>query len=288
MLQSALTRVRRWERRKYVVGTAIGQRQRGGRFLRAVRERCIVVYVDAKLPDSQLAAARRAPFPAFIELKRGKRKYRVPVDVQATGALVGELHGMISTRVSIAGQAVGAVGGIVANAQGLRSVLVAGHVAVQVGRALQLSGGMSAVTRMVRMSALLDHALARPNTAHVLGGCSLPSGDVIAGVRAVDAELLGEALFFQRATTGRRVQTLVRAVDASAPFPLPQRAGPVVMRGLIATRRDTTLGESGTLLYDASFQAVGTLVGVLGEKSYFVPCDTAFARLKLTLAGEPP
>lgn len=287
MLQRALAVARRWERRSYVVGTAIGQRQRQGRFRSAAKERCIVVYVDQKLPLAELRASRRARFPGFIEVTLARRKQRVPVDVQATGAQVGQLQGLVSSRVSIGGLAVGAVGGVVENGRGQQYVLVAGHVARDPGRRLQLVGGVSVVTSLVRMSSLLDHALARAQPSNELGDASLPSGDVVAGVRAVDAELLGERVFFQRAATGKRVSTLVRSIDASAAFPLPHHAGPVFMRGLIATRADTQFGDSGTLLYDSGFGALGTLVGTFGEKSYFVPCDTAFARLNITLVEDP-
>jgi hypothetical protein len=68
----------------------------------------------------------------------------------------------------------------------------------------------------------------------------------------------------------------------TAPFWTPE--GIVHMQGLVATDGRTAEGDSGAMLHDDSFRAVGTLLGTFAGESYFIPCDYAFAALGIELA----
>jgi hypothetical protein len=281
-LTRALGRVRAWQRRSYVVGLGIGQIVKGGRHQPAAVG--IVVTVDRKLDEDELLREGRRPFPPSVKLVLGGRRIEVPVDVQHSGGqTIGRLHGLVGGALRRQQQVLGAVGALVQTDDGAR-VLTAGHVAHESGTRFLLRGLGGVETEAVLMSSATDAALLRADEAFPAESPTLPDGSQLAGVAAVDHTLLGELAFVRDVRSGEILSTVVRAVLVSAPFPLPIDGQAVTtMRGLVACDEITQPGYSGTLLYDEDLRALGTLVGSIGGRDYFVPCDRTFARLKLKL-----
>jgi hypothetical protein len=281
-LTRALDRVRAWQRRPYVLGLGIGQIARQGRH--QPRTLGVIVTVDRKLAPAELLRRGRRPFPRSLELVVGGRRVRVPVDVQHSGGQkVGRLHGLVGGALRRQQRVLGAVGALVRTDQGAR-VLTAGHVARESGSRFVLRGLGAVETELVLMNAGTDAALLETETTFPATAPTLPDGSQLAGTAVVDQRLVGQVVFVRNVQSGKTVATIVRAVLASAPFPLPIDGQAVTtMRGLLACDEVTEPGYSGTLLYDESLRAVGTLVGSLGGRDYFVPCDRTFARLNLEL-----
>jgi hypothetical protein len=100
-------------------------------------------------------------------------------------------------------------------------------------------------------------------------------------VAAVEHLVLGQRLYFHHSQTGKRVPVVLRDLDVAVPFECHD--GIQRVQHLLGTDGGSVMGDSGTLLYDSSFAAVGTLVGALGDRSYFIACQRAFELLGLSL-----
>lgn len=277
ILQAAKRKAERLLARPGVLAVSIGMCRRGGAWR---DEACIVVAVDWKLPCAQLRAAGRRPLPRWIDVVVERSAARVAVDVQETsGELVGTCQARVGLPVRLGAQAIGSVSAVVRVADS-RAVLISGHVAKQRGRRLEVGGKLGTTAEPI-FSRRLDHCLVEldplPDDDTVL-----LDGTALVGVRKVAGLSLGQTLYFHRMQTGERVPLRLRYVDATAPFHTDR--GVVHMLGLLATDGGTRSGDSGAMLYDETFRAVGTLVGAFAGKSYFIPCDYAFAALGLQLA----
>jgi hypothetical protein len=277
ILQAAKRKAERLLARPGVLAVSIGMRRRGGAWR---EEACVVVVVDRKRSAAELTAAGRRPLPRWIDVVVERAAARVAVDVQETGGeLVGTCQARVGAAVRLGEQAIGSVSAVVRVADS-RAVLISGHVARQRGRRLEI-GGRFGVTSDPIFSRRLDHCLVEldpmPDDAAVL-----VDGTALVGVRGVAGLTLGQTLYFHRTQTGERVPLVLRDVDATAPFHTDR--GVVRMLGLLATDAGTRGGDSGALLFDETFRAVGTLLGAFAGKSYFIPCDYAFAALGLQLA----
>jgi hypothetical protein len=284
VLNKALAKARAWDRRPSVLGTAIGQRHRKEQYLaHATGDLCIVVTVREKLKDNEMRARRVRPFPSDIEVEHHGRKYRIPVDVQhSAGQSAVRLRGVVALPLDFNGSPMGAVAAIVSSGS-QRFLLTAGHVAQATGTRLQVRGGSAGTATTVRMNNRLDCALVELDDPPTFADESFSNGDRLAGVRSIAPALVGKSCFFRTAATGEIESRTVRNVSASAPVPLPNAAAPTPMSGLVATDGPTSPGDSGTILYDSSFLAVGTLVGDLGHLSYFVPCDYSLLKLNVEI-----
>jgi hypothetical protein len=99
----------------------------------------------------------------------------------------------------------------------------------------------------------------------------------------VDLDLIGESVYCHDCRTGERRATTIRSIDETAWVALPSAADPTRASNLIGVDACTSPGDSGTVLYDSELRAVGTLLGSMGAKSYFFPCDEAFIAMDLEL-----
>lgn len=282
VLRAARRKAARWLRRPEVVSVGIGLRRCAG----ARRdEACVVVTVDYKLAPSELAQRRRRCLPRWLDVEVDGKRARVRVDVQQSGGQRrATLQGLVGDNVRKGAKVIGSVSAVV-EAEGERAVLISGHVARERGRTLRV-GGLKGVTREPLRDAWLDHCVVDvpelpPDAA------SLVDGVTLAGVRAPEQVALGEALFFHRAETGKRLQVALSGLAVSAWVELAP-GDDVLMRDLITTEAATVAGDSGALLYDASFRAVATLVGVLGDASHYVPIKRALSALGVSLAVKEP
>jgi hypothetical protein len=282
VLNKALAKARVWERRPSVLGTAIGQRCRKGRYLGS-HGLCIVVTVKEKLDDDEMRVHCVRPFPSHIEVEHGGRKHRVPVDVQhSAGQSEMRLRGIVAVPLDCNNAPMGTVAAIV-TAGTRRLVLTAGHVAKAEGTRLQVRGGSLGKATRVYMNSRLDCALVELDVAPTPADASFRNGDRLAGVRSIDPTLAGKQCFFRSAAHRDPVMRTVRIVSASARVPLPNGAAFTQMSGLVAIDGPTTPGDSGTILYDSSFLAVGTLIGDFGALSYFVPCDYSLLKMNVNI-----
>lgn len=256
----------------------IGQRRRSGRWVED--QTCIVVKVQWKLDEAHLRRVGRATLPRWIEITVNRRKRRVRVDVQETrGELAGRCQGCAGGALRVAGALRGGVGPVVADA-GTPKVLISGHVGKRAGVAVS-AGPVGGTTEAPVMTSLVDGCLVAPDGDLPADAATLVDGTALTGVAPVDELAVGQTMFFQRAATGRRTPVVLRHLDMSAPFQYPD--GVHDLQHLLATDGSTVDGDSGTLLFDASFRAVATLVGLFGNESYFVPCEQTFHLLGLAL-----
>lgn len=273
-------------RRRNVVGTSVGHRHRKGRYHRD--ELAVIVTVAEKLGEDELRRRRIAPLPGEIVVQQGRKKVKVPIDVRgAGGAMQGHFHGLVATRLQIDDPedvTRGAVGAVVQTAAGER-ILTAGHVAPREGRAVEFVDGGAGQVEAVFRNNRLDHSIVLPTAPLPQGAATLPDGLPIAGVRAIDDTLLGQPVHFHHAADGMRETTVVRELHRSVDF------GKQRIEDLIVTDYETLDGDSGTLLFDDNYLAVGTLVGWFGPEagrkservSVFLPCDSCFARIQVSL-----
>ena len=278
ILQAALAQGKPWLRRKGVVAIGLGQARRAGDWSDETAH--IVVKMEWKLDGPELGRTRRPALPRFIEVTVHGRKHRVPVDVQGTqGQRAGQLHGCVGTAVTIRGKVRGGTGAVVSSAQGPR-LLIAGHVGGQNGVAIR-AGGIQGKTEKTFITSQLDHCLVAPGAPPPAGWATLVDDTPLSGVARVDDLTLGQTLYFHHSETGQRVPVVLRHLDMTAPFEYPD--GIHRVQHLLGTDGESVPGDSGTLLYDASFAAVGTLVGMFHDESYFIPCERAFNLLGLGL-----
>ena len=273
-----MAKAKPWLRRKGVLAIGIGQARHADKW--ADETAHIVVKVEWKLDTPTLERSRRAPLPRFIEVTVDRRKRRVPVDVQGTqGQRAGQLHGCVGAAVTIQGKLRGGAGAVVSSAQGAR-LLIAGHVGGQAGVAMQV-GGVQGTTEKTVINSQLDHCLVAPGATPPAGWATLVDNTPLAGVARVDDLTLGQTLYFHHSESGQRVPVVLRHLDMTAPFAYPD--GIHQVHHLLGTDGESVPGDSGTLLYDASFAAVGTLLGMFHDESYFIACENAFNLLGLGL-----
>lgn len=282
VLRAARRKAARWLRRREVVSVGIGIRRREGR---AHDEPCVVVTVDYKLPGAELRSARRRPLPTWLEVLVDGKRGRVRVDVQETkGQRVARTQGLVGAPVTHDDRVIGSASAVVESGE-LRALLISGHVARERGRTLRV-GALRGVTREPVRSAWLDHCVVDvpelPDDAHLLVDDSR-----IASVREPASLRLREPLFFHRAASGQRLAVTLQDVAVSA-WVDGAPGGDLLMRDLVTTEGVSVAGDSGALLYDDTFRAVATLVGLLGDKSYFIPCKRALRALDLTLVTKGP
>ena len=275
--EAALQRLqRRLAGRPDVLGVGIGQYHRKGSYLASVS---LVVRVTRKLLPAELRRENIEPIPPFVRAG-GKR---IPVDVQhSCGEKVGTLQGLVASEIDDGGALAGAVGAIV-DYQGSRRVLTAGHVARAPGRVLSLRDAGDATVRALWQSDRLDHAVLDLRGQMPPDGPQLRNGLALNGMAATSGSIIGTDAFCHDVTSGERIATTVRNYPDSAPFDFGGSLGVVQMYGLVSAQRCTVGGDSGTLLYTADNDAIGTLLGVLGDLSYFIPCDDAFSTIGLEL-----
>lgn len=281
VLRAARRKAARWLRRREVVSVGIGIRRLQGR---TYDEPCIVVTVDHKLGHAELRSARRRGFPTWVEVEVDGKRGRVRVDVQETkGQRVARTQGLVGASVQRGDKTIGSISAVVEAGES-RALLISGHVAKERGRTLRL-GPLRGVTREPMRSAWLDHCVVDvpelPADAPMLIDDSR-----LAGVREPGSLRLREPLFFHRAASGERLAVTLQDVAVSA-WVDGAPGGDLLMRDLVTTEGVSVAGDSGALLYDDAFRAVATLVGLLGDKSYFIPCKRALRALDLSLALTP-
>lgn len=277
VLQAARRQALRWLRREHVVAVGIGRRWRAGK---PCGEACVVVKVDWKLEPEILRARHLRLFPRWIEVVVDGKRGRVRVDVQDTGGeLLGKHQGLVGRGVALGPKVIGSVSAVV-QSDGELAVLVSGHVAKVAGRELTIGEARGVTGEPVR-TRRLDHCLVEV-PGLVASDAALLGGIPLNGVRSVRTLSLGEVLYFHRAATGERVPVAVEDLEEDALFATEH--GKVRMQGLLVTEGATRDGDSGAMLHDARFAAVGTLVGSLGGRSFFISCEYALAALDLQLA----
>jgi hypothetical protein len=278
VMAAALRRARRWRRRADVLAVGVGQRRRQGRWIDD--QTCIVVKVAWKLDAGHLARHGHAPLPRRIEVTIGQRRYRVAVDVQETrGEVAGRCQGCAGGSLTINSALRGGVAAIVSDG-GETKILIAGHVGKRAGVTVQ-AGTVTGRTEAPVMNARADHCLVVPRDGVPPDAATLVDGTRLHGVVSVGELAVGQTMYFHRAATGRRTPVVLRHLDISAPFEYPD--GIRDLEHLLATDGSTVAGDSGTLLFDSSFRAAGTLVGLFGNESYFIPCERAFPLLGIAL-----
>lgn len=280
VLQAAKRTASRWMSRAYVVSVGIGQRNSKKTWL---DEACIVVKVDRKLEPEAMRAQRRRPFPRWLEVVVDGKRSRVSVDVQHTGGeLYGALQSIIGAPVRHGDKNIGSVSAVVRGVDdpaAARTVLISGHVAKKQGRRVRIAN-MLGVTRDPIRTNRLDHCLV--DLVPLPGQCALLDGTPISTCRDVSTLVVGQTLYFYKMATGKRTPLVFREPDTDAQFQTEH--GVVRMLGLVATDRGTERGDSGAMLFDEKFRAVGTLLGAFANHSYFIPCGAAFAALGIQLA----
>jgi hypothetical protein len=224
--------------------------------------------------------ARRSALPAWLDVRAGNTRTRVYVDVQETrGELVGTCEGIVGEPVSYGNRARGAISAVVTTVDGARAVLIAGHVAPGSNTKLKVAG-LAGVTRVPVMTTRLDHCLVDPTAPLPRDAGLLPGDHSITSVAPVHDLAPDQTLYVHHAHNPMRIPTVLRAIEMSAPFEYP--TGIKQLSGLLTTDGVTVRGDSGALLYDSAFRAVGTLVGSFGGASYFIPCERAAAMLAIT------
>lgn len=244
---------------------------------------CVVVTIDRKLALDGLAAAERQPFPTELRTFVGERSFSIPVDVQASEAAVGKLLGLPARRLAVDGQHQGAVGLVVAaKDDGKQYVVTAGHVvAPWLARevdSFQILGTnirarMANPAQHLQYNNRYDQALLEPlePLGHHPG--RLPNNGVIAEVLSRKDVHKGARCRMFRVGEATPSFTIVRDRKADARFKEEWSGNIIQMSGLIAVRAVGRPGDSGSVLLDGALRIIGTLVGELGGKDYYCPCD---------------
>lgn len=284
-LRAALAQARPWLRRANVAGLSIGTRHRGGRYRPG--ETALIVTVVDKLDDADLKKRKIKPFPSSVAVRIGKKQFKVPVDVRGSaGAQTGRFHGLVGSQVRVGDPddiIDGGIGAVVHGAQG-RRLLTAGHVAPQEGLVARFANGTTGTVESVWLTDHLDHAILVPDAPLPPGAATLLDGLAVSGTRIIDDTLLGQPFHFFHAARRVRDTTVIREIHRSVDF------GGHRIFDLIVTDFNTCDGDSGTLLFDDDYLAVGTLVGWFGPEnnpsqrvSVFLPCLTCFSAIGVSI-----
>jgi hypothetical protein len=281
--QAALKRAGHWlERRNDVVAVGLGLKREAGE---ASGEQAILVTVRWKRTPKRLQELRIKPLPRSIQVRVGTRTHRVPVDVRdAGGRVAGRPHGLVACPLDTTTQVFGMVGAVVTR-QASKFILTAAHVARQVGIGVIVVSPQSQVQGTVSERFTgpdLDHALVAPASVLPASASRLPQGEQLSGVRLVSQIVPGDQAFL-RTRNGSLQQVVIERVQATVDFNMPW--GRVPFHETVSTPITTTCGDSGTLLYDNDFKAIGTLLGGFEGNDWFVPCEPSFQALNVELSS---
>lgn len=279
---TALQAARRWlERRDDVVAVGLGLKRERGEASGGI---AILVTVRWKRAPARLRKLGITPLPRAIPVKTAKRVHYVPVDVRGAGGRVaGRPHGLVGCPLDTNTQVFGMVGAVVTR-DGRKFILTAAHVALAVGMGVVVVSPQSQVQGTVTERFTgpdLDHALITPAGVLPASAASLPGGERLSGVRPVAQIKPGDQVFL-RTRNGSLQQVTVERVQATVDFNMPW--GRVTFHDAVSTPITTKSGDSGSLLYDDNFMAMGTLLGGFEDNDWFVPCETSFRALQVELA----
>lgn len=284
--KAALKKAKGWLRREEVLAIGLGLRSRGGELVK--NELCVVVTVRWKRSPTRLAQRHEKALPSHIRVNVRDKQFSIPVDVEdARGQSVGKLHGIVGSPLVAAagggGKRYGVIGAVV-KSNGTLFILTAAHVVVKEGTPVTVNfpgGSLDGVASSVFLKGNVDHALITSDAPLPPNAKTLRSGRKLTGVRAsVTVKENDEVRFFDQ--DGDEHTTQVSRTGASVPFDTP--VGRKNFDELIGITAQTREGDSGTLLYDSKFLAVGTLVGAYSGSDYFLPCDDSFDAIGVVLA----
>ncbi|MGH7788123.1 MAG: trypsin-like peptidase domain-containing protein [Candidatus Binatia bacterium] len=283
VLCGALGVAKKWLRRDEVVAVGIGLRRRAGSH---TAEPAIVVTVRWKRTPDRLRELRVAHIPKVVRVQLDGRTFDVPVDVQgAKGRLRGSPSGLVACPLDTDDARFGVVSALVSRGA-QRFILTAAHVVRQLGRGVVVIGRgrhVRGTVSEIHAAGNLDHALIQSTETLAPSEATFPLGEPLAGVRASSTLRLGELVFFRK-RNGQLRQVSILKVDETVDFNMP--VGSTRFSGVVSTSLASERGDSGALLYDNNFRAVGTLLGGFGAYSCFLPCQPSFGRLNVTLFRE--
>ena len=281
VIARAIQRVRRLTRGNRTVRSVhwgVGQR-RG----RRTGDIGVVVHVLAKRSRARLRRERRRALPASVTVTHHRRRYVVPVDVQAVGppatlhidALRPGHHGQI--RVGADG--IGALGAIVGARDGQTYALTAGHVAQVIGtRDVQCADADAGIFAIGKVKC---NRLASGDDIAMIGPVrSVPAGAATPATFARDAsdQDLQQRVFVIKPGAITAFESHIEGVGVSAVF--GTSAGLISLRGLTSIDRMTAGGDSGAPVLDAQGNVVGFVVGADATRTFLMPARRALNALQ--------
>lgn len=284
---AALHRAKGWLKRPDVTAVGIGLQKQGDL---QTDTKCISVTVRWKRTTQRLATLKIEPLPHSISVRVGGRTHKVPVDVEGAGGRIrGKLHGIVGAQLKAKhtnrpGAEAGLVGAIVEQ-QGRDLILAAGHVVLTPGARVSVrlpQGTLQGTAAEVFLENSLDHALVEPSGTLPDGASNLPNGESLGGVRDTSRLNPREQAFYYD-QDGRLHSVRVDGTNVSTSFPLTDTKELAFDDLIAVTPAESREGDSGTILYDIQFLAIGTLVGGYNNRSYFLPCDISFTAIGVTL-----
>ena len=302
-------RARDLERRPNVVGTAIGRKVKEGK---RHPQPCLTVFVSEKPPKSDLERWHRIPHR--IQVKLGdRRKVWVPVDVVRSGPFrlqTGVAAAAVPAPAVYPGASISHTGYVHSNSgtfgcvvrslsgssAGQECLLTCFHVVQPPGNSFadfDVDRGSSAqeivvhpsredaetgpvsdlaVLQRGRRDRFIDAAIATfrdPQAVEPeIGGVAFPIGTRDLADFEIDQTMVH---FFGRSTEHQDAWGVVRNLEASVD------TDGFRMSGLIMTDRISLPGDSGALVLDAEWRALGLLVGATDRYSCVMPMAAVLA-----------
>jgi hypothetical protein len=270
---------RRLSRLKGVTSVHWGVKEVHGR---PVTDCAVIVHVDRKLSCAALRARGRKAVPRTVVVGSGRRRYRVPVDVQAArgpahlhaGFVQPGDHGAIRRN----GTPIGALGAIANGAAGAFAI-TAGHVAGLLGPGsiadcLDDEAGAFPIgsVRLNRFTEGIDIAAIGPVAAVPKGATLDPT--FARDVTNADAR---RRVTLMLPGTFTPVESHIAGVDATRGFQTP--VGIITMSGLTTIGRVTQEGDSGAPALDDAGAVIGFVIGSDASHTYLLPARRALDAL---------
>ncbi len=270
---------------KRFTGAGIVSIHWGARYRRGRRtsQPCVVVFVTAKRPATQLNASRLLP-PSIAVRFRNKTRH-IPIDVQAVGGAgtrhVSRLEAGLDARVNLdtpSSAPNGTLSALLTSLDRRRAVL-SGHVAQTTGRSVWGTGPDGQPISLGRVDKVINDSTMDVAWTSDPAPESDALGFAIATARDPEESDVNTEVLVLVPWDFRGIPAFIVGVNAQAVF--VSGGADVTMTGLTAlTGGITNPGDSGAPVVDSNRELIGFVLGIQGGRTFIVPARRAFDALE--------